>query len=180
MAIGDSNVSHARRVLGWVDHITVFENNFNPAGTTPCAASHFSSRLFPPAPLTGDVGRGCGDASRALLFSAEDRAFSNSVPNIVPTNVPHPRGSRFRLCIVRGPAILHASPSRRQKLNRSAHNCHHATVAQSVANDAVFKKSFIREGAQSLALMHAGPPKVSGVGGKTSDAGDLRRPRQGR
>jgi hypothetical protein len=23
---------------------------------------------LPPAPLTGDVGRGCGDASRALLF----------------------------------------------------------------------------------------------------------------
>jgi len=24
--------------------------------------------VVPPAPLTGDVGRGCGDASRALLF----------------------------------------------------------------------------------------------------------------
>ena len=31
-------------------------------------ARHLNSRLFPPAPLTGDVGRGCGDASRALLF----------------------------------------------------------------------------------------------------------------
>jgi hypothetical protein len=29
---------------------------------------HSGSRLFPPAPLTGAVGRGCGDASRALLF----------------------------------------------------------------------------------------------------------------
>jgi hypothetical protein len=26
--------------------------------------------VFPPAPLTGDVGCGCGDASRALLFAA--------------------------------------------------------------------------------------------------------------
>jgi hypothetical protein len=33
--------------------------------------SHPGSRLFPPAPLTGDVGRGCGDASRALLFLQE-------------------------------------------------------------------------------------------------------------
>jgi hypothetical protein len=33
------------------------------------SASHLGSRLSPPAPLTGDVGRGCGDASRALLFS---------------------------------------------------------------------------------------------------------------
>ena len=41
---------------------------FNGAGTTFGAASHLGSRLFPPAPLTGDVGRGCGDASRALLF----------------------------------------------------------------------------------------------------------------
>jgi ABC transporter substrate binding protein len=26
--------------------------------------------VIPPAPLTGDVGRGCGDASRALLLSS--------------------------------------------------------------------------------------------------------------
>jgi hypothetical protein len=26
---------------------------------------------YPPAPLTGDVGRDCGDASRALLFSGK-------------------------------------------------------------------------------------------------------------
>jgi hypothetical protein len=28
----------------------------------------FRQPVIPPAPLTGDVGRGCGDASRALLF----------------------------------------------------------------------------------------------------------------
>jgi hypothetical protein len=32
------------------------------------AGSHPGSRLFPPAPLTGDVGRDRGDAGRALLF----------------------------------------------------------------------------------------------------------------
>src|SRR5262249_25679886 len=69
VAIGDSNVSHTKRVLGRVDHISVFGNIFNLAGTTRDVARHLCSRLFPPAPLTGDVGRGCGDASRALLFS---------------------------------------------------------------------------------------------------------------
>src|ERR1700749_3966243 len=68
MAIGDSNVSRATGVLGRADHITVSENIFNAAGTTFCAASHPGSRLFPPAPLTGDVGRDRGDAGRALLF----------------------------------------------------------------------------------------------------------------
>src|ERR1700674_3618822 len=33
--------------------------------------SHSGSRLSPPAPLTGDVGRGCCDASRALLLSSD-------------------------------------------------------------------------------------------------------------
>jgi hypothetical protein len=28
----------------------------------------FTAAGYPPAPLTGDVGRGCGDASRALLY----------------------------------------------------------------------------------------------------------------
>jgi hypothetical protein len=31
-----------------------------------CASS--TQPVIPPAPLTGDAGRGCGDASRALLF----------------------------------------------------------------------------------------------------------------
>src|SRR6185437_1889027 len=53
------------------DHITVCEIFFEVTGTTFMHRSHLDSRLFPPAPLTGDVGRGCGDASRALLFSAD-------------------------------------------------------------------------------------------------------------
>jgi hypothetical protein len=68
MAIGDLNVSHGGRVLGRVDHLTVFKKIFARKGTTSAVKSHLDSRLFPPAPLTGDVGRGCGDASRALLF----------------------------------------------------------------------------------------------------------------
>jgi hypothetical protein len=35
--------------------------------------------------LTGDVGRGCGDASRALLFSAEIEPNRPSRPTIRPT-----------------------------------------------------------------------------------------------
>lgn len=38
------------------------------AGTKPRARRQYGSRLFPPAPLTGDVGRDRGDAGRALLF----------------------------------------------------------------------------------------------------------------
>src|ERR1700759_3475188 len=68
MAIGDSNVSHTSRVLGRVDHITVFEIFLTGPGTSFGAASHPGSRLFPPAPLTGDVGRDRGDAGSALLF----------------------------------------------------------------------------------------------------------------
>jgi len=73
MAIGDSNVSHGGRVLGRVDHLTVCKKIFNRKGTTLAGKSHLDSRLFPPAPLTGDVGRGCGDASRALLLCALER-----------------------------------------------------------------------------------------------------------
>jgi hypothetical protein len=37
----------------------------------------------PPAPLTGDVGRGCGDASRALLFFAQATSI-NQLQEIAP------------------------------------------------------------------------------------------------
>src|ERR1700674_6039642 len=43
---------------------------FVGGGTTPGACASFRQPVIPPAPLTGDVGRGCGDASRALLFCA--------------------------------------------------------------------------------------------------------------
>src|SRR5689334_22242416 len=72
MAIGDSNVSHTWPVLGRVDHITVSKNLLriflSRRERLWGPASHVCSRLFPPAPLTGDVGRDRGDAGRALLF----------------------------------------------------------------------------------------------------------------
>jgi hypothetical protein len=46
----------------------VCEKNIRTAGTTPGAFASFWQPVIPPAPLTGDVGRGCGDAIRALLF----------------------------------------------------------------------------------------------------------------
>jgi hypothetical protein len=41
-----------------------YPGNRNDSG----ACESFLQPVFPPAPLTGDVGRDCGDASRALLF----------------------------------------------------------------------------------------------------------------
>src|SRR5215475_6265397 len=70
VAIGDSNVSRRKPGLGRVNHMTVSAIFLMKRERLWGAASLLSSRLFPPAPLTGDVGRGCGDASRALLFFA--------------------------------------------------------------------------------------------------------------
>src|ERR1700756_1854298 len=42
--------------------------NIHTAGTIQGACASSRQPVIPPAPLTGDVGRGCGDASRALLF----------------------------------------------------------------------------------------------------------------
>src|ERR1700686_3586553 len=47
---------------------------FVGGGTTPGACASFRQPVIPPAPLTGDVGRGCGDASRALLFCVIGKA----------------------------------------------------------------------------------------------------------
>jgi hypothetical protein len=40
--------------------------------------------VIPPAPLTGDVGRGCGDASRAQLFV---RLLARPMPSKIAGNV---------------------------------------------------------------------------------------------
>jgi hypothetical protein len=40
--------------------------------------------VIPPAPLTGDVGRDCGDASRALLLSALPPVYASPDPLAVP------------------------------------------------------------------------------------------------
>ena len=60
-----------RGVQGANYHLTVSKKylekiigGWNDSGA--CASSR--QPVIPPAPLTGDVGRGCGDASRALLF----------------------------------------------------------------------------------------------------------------
>jgi hypothetical protein len=37
----------------------------------PGARASSQQPVIPPAPLTGDAGRGCGDANRALLFFAK-------------------------------------------------------------------------------------------------------------
>jgi hypothetical protein len=37
---------------------------------------------YSPAPLTGDVGRGCGDASRALLLFKKAKTSYESRPSI--------------------------------------------------------------------------------------------------
>jgi hypothetical protein len=50
------------------------EKNLGGAGTILSVASQFGSRLSPLPQLTGDVGRGCGDASRALLFVSRQYA----------------------------------------------------------------------------------------------------------
>jgi hypothetical protein len=43
-------------------------NNFGGGGNESRSCESSLQPVIPPAPLTGDVGRDCGDASRALLF----------------------------------------------------------------------------------------------------------------
>jgi hypothetical protein len=57
-----------RRVRGGRNHLTVCEKNIRTAGTSQGAFESSRQPVIPPAPLTGDAGRGCGDAIRALLF----------------------------------------------------------------------------------------------------------------
>ena len=45
-------------------YLKKISGNRNDSG----ACASFLQPVIPPAPLTGDVGRGCGDASRALLL----------------------------------------------------------------------------------------------------------------
>src|ERR1700733_10861464 len=51
------------------DHLTVCEKKYRHGGNDSGGLCVIPAAGYPPAPLTGDVGRGCGDASRALLFS---------------------------------------------------------------------------------------------------------------
>src|SRR3954468_6438512 len=49
-------------------HLTVSEFFLSGCGTKLGCSESSWQPVIPPAPLTGDVGRDCGDASRALLF----------------------------------------------------------------------------------------------------------------
>lgn len=49
-------------------HLTVCKKYLRPPGTSSGVSESSPQPVIPPAPLTGDVGRDCGDASRALLF----------------------------------------------------------------------------------------------------------------
>src|SRR3954454_10881415 len=48
-------------------HLTV-SKKFRTGRNDPGWSESSEQPVIPPAPLTGDVGRDCGDASRALLF----------------------------------------------------------------------------------------------------------------
>src|SRR5215212_668468 len=62
-------------VRGVGHHLTVCKIFFfGGLGTTQGGLESFRQPVIPPAPLTGDVGRDCGDASRALLLAAEASA----------------------------------------------------------------------------------------------------------
>src|SRR6202012_722587 len=82
-ALGDSSVSRQQSSRTGRSHNRV-RKNFNPIGTTFFVGSHSGSRLFPPAPLTGDVGRDRGDAGRALLFLPFQAAALAKPPSATP------------------------------------------------------------------------------------------------
>ena len=63
------------------DHLTVYEK-IHGDGNDPGELCVIPAAGHPPAPLTGDVGRGCGDASCALLSFGP--AFGRIPPPIRP------------------------------------------------------------------------------------------------
>src|SRR4051794_28923188 len=54
-------------------HLTV-SKKIRTGRNDPGPSESFEQPVIPPAPLTGDVGRDCGDASRALLLSGRAAA----------------------------------------------------------------------------------------------------------
>jgi hypothetical protein len=60
--------TRAERTGSYADHhLTVFKKKWGGWNDSR-GLCVISGAGLPPAPLTGDAGRGCGDASRALLF----------------------------------------------------------------------------------------------------------------
>ena len=68
--------------------ITVQEKYLRRRGTTLGGPESSRQPVIPPAPLTGDVGRGCGDASRALLFCLRRSAFLPALDQKQKTGAP--------------------------------------------------------------------------------------------
>ncbi len=86
MAVSPSPLGDQRHnVMSWEqgprtgDHLTV-SKIFAGAGTSFGAGESFRQPVIPPAPLTGDVGRDCGDASRALLFWPKSAQITLAAP----------------------------------------------------------------------------------------------------
>src|SRR5437764_2107140 len=68
-------------------HLTV-SKNFWTGRNDPGWSESFEQPVIPPAPLTGDVGRDCGDASRALLFIFFRATVSARRKSGVPWSTP--------------------------------------------------------------------------------------------
>ena len=56
---------------------------------------HPREPVIPPAPLTGDVGRGCGDASRALLLLQKSKPGTRTVAAIGASTIGTPVGDFY-------------------------------------------------------------------------------------
>jgi hypothetical protein len=102
------------------------QKNIREAGTTHGARASFWQPVIPPAPLTGDVGRGCGDASRALLFFQK-----------------YEHGSRCRLS-----RCANANPARHQARRIIYRHCFYVTAIASrlrhPLSDSCFKRLLAR------------------------------------
>jgi hypothetical protein len=75
MAIISKNIGEPSRFRTQPSLNRVPKIFFGPAGTTQGGFESSRQPVIPPAPLTGDVGRGCGDASRALLLFSDIRMY---------------------------------------------------------------------------------------------------------
>jgi hypothetical protein len=83
MAIGDTTRTEQGGSLPRLS-LNRVQKKIQVAGTSLGGWESSRQPVIPPAPLTGDVGRGCGDASRALLFYTEIQC----IPGLRPTSRP--------------------------------------------------------------------------------------------
>jgi hypothetical protein len=119
------------------------KNILPKTGTTFDAASHSGSRLFPPAPLTGDAGRGCGDASCAPLFVrklSQTAAFAAPPFEIGKTylgRVPKKKGNIRAGCATRAAAIARGTRAASSAVGLGSTFCHGAKRQRRPAKAAV-------------------------------------------